>query len=139
MSLLVIEAELTVGGRIPEALARIDMVERPVLGPFGDLAGVLIGLALVLAGRSTEALPWVERATGAARALDAPASIAAADALSAEITGESTRLAPAPPGATSIGQALQLRVHAVRGDAGALEALRKSADALAMPGLLIGL
>ena len=99
MSLLVIEAELTVGGRIPEALARIDMVERPVLGPFGDLAGVLIGLALVLAGRSTEALPWVERATGAARALDAPASIAAADALSAEITGESTRLAPAPPGA----------------------------------------
>jgi len=110
-----------------------------VLGPFGDLAGVLIGLAFVLAGRPTEALPWVERAAGAAVALQAPASIAAADALSAEISGEPARLGAAPSAASSIGQALQLRARAVRGDARALEALRQSADALVMPGLLIGL
>ena len=72
MALLVIEAELTVAGRVDEALARFDVVERPGLGPFGDLAGVLNGLALVLAGRRDEALPWIERAAESARALEAP-------------------------------------------------------------------
>ncbi len=139
MALLVIEAGLTVSGRVAEALARFDMVERPVLGPYGDLAGVLVGLALVLAGRPTEALPWVERAAEAARALQAPPASAAAAALHAEITGTWTDLPPRPPSASSISEALVLRAHAVRGDGVALEVLRRSAPTLAVPGLLLGL
>ena len=94
MALLVIEAELTVGGRIAEALARFDMVERPVLGPFGDLAGVLIGLALVLAGRPTEALPWVERAAECGAGAPGAPRHAAAAALRTEITGDPPRICP---------------------------------------------
>jgi hypothetical protein len=139
MALLVIEAELTVGGRVAEALARFEMVERPVPGPFGDLAGVLVGLALVLGGRSTEALPWVERAAAAARALEAPPAAAAAAALRAEITGDGTGLLRAPASASSIGDALLLRAHAVQGDTSSLETLRRGAPALAMPGLVLGL
>ncbi len=109
MALLVIEAELTVGGRVDEALARFDMTGRPGLGPFGNLAGLLNGLALVLAGRCAEALPWVERAAEAARLLEAAPSAAGAAALRAEITGEATDLGSAPAAATSIGEALVLR------------------------------
>ena len=92
MALLVIEAELTVGGCVQEALAHVGASERPVLGPYGDLAGLLTGLALVLADRPSEALPWVERAAEAARALDGPPTVVAATALRAEITGETTGL-----------------------------------------------
>jgi hypothetical protein len=139
MALLVIEAELTVGGRVPEALERFDIAARPGLGPFGDLAGVLNGLALVLEGRGAEALPWVERAAAAARALDAPPAATVAAALRAEVTGATTDLPPAPDAASSISEALLLRAHAVRGDRSALEALRRDAPALAMSGLLLGL
>jgi hypothetical protein len=139
MALLVIEAELTADGRVAEALARFDLAERPVPGPFGDLAGVLVGLALVLAGRRAEALPWVERASLAARALEAPPSAAAALALRAEITGDNAGLPAAPDSASSIGDALLLRAHAGQGDTSALDTLRRDAAALAMPGLVLGL
>jgi hypothetical protein len=139
MAMRVIEAELTVGGRVEEALARLDQAEHRDLGPFGDLAGVLNGLALVLAGRSAEARPWVERAAEAARALDAPPAAAAAAALLAEIAGTTTGLPPAPVAAASISEALLLRAYAARGEVAAGTALRRSAHALVMPGLLLGL
>ncbi|MGD0380708.1 MAG: adenylate/guanylate cyclase domain-containing protein [Acidimicrobiales bacterium] len=139
MGLLVIEAELTVGGRLAEALARFDGAEHPGLGPFGDLVGLLQGLAFVLAGRSAEALPWVDRADQAAHALQAPATVTAAAALRSEITGASTDLPPTPTSAASVSEALVLRSYAARGDASALDALRRCAQELAMPGLLLGL
>ena len=139
MALLVIGTELTVAGRVEEALVRFDIVERPGLGPFGDLAGVLNGLALVLAGRSDEARPWIQRAAQSARALDAPPAVAAAAALGAEITGDVAGLLSAPASATSLSEALVLRAQAARGDATALDALRRCASALALPGLLLGL
>jgi hypothetical protein len=139
MALLVIGTELTVAGRVEEALVRFDVVERPGLGPFGDLAGVLNGLALVLAGRGVDALPWVERAAASAGALDAPPAAAAAAALRVEITADPTDLPAAPTSGASISDALILRAHAARGDTSALDALRQCAQELVMPGLLLGL
>jgi class 3 adenylate cyclase/tetratricopeptide (TPR) repeat protein len=139
IALLVIEAELTVGGRVEEALARLDMAEHRDLGRFGELVGVLNALALVLAGRGPEALPWVERAAEAARALDATPAAAAAAALRAEIAGTTEGLPPAPESAGSISEALLLRAYAVRGAPDAGAALRRGARTLAMPGLLLGL
>ena len=138
MAGLVIDAELTLAGRIGEALARFEQAQRPDLGVISDLANVLYALALVVAGRAAEALPFVERALGAARALDARPTAAAAAALSAEITGDMTLLPPPPPTAESFSDALVLRAHAVSGDGAAAEALRRAAKALAMPGLLAG-
>jgi hypothetical protein len=139
MALLIIEAELTVAGRVDEALARCEVAPRPSVGPFGDLAGVLSGLALVLGGRGAEALPLVERTVESARALDAPPAAAAAAALRAEITGDTTGLPAAPASAGSVGEGLILRAYAARGDASAIETLRRCAPDLAMPGLLLGL
>ncbi len=139
MAMLVIEAELTVGGRVEEALARLDTVDRPGLGPFGDLAGMLNGLALVLADRGTEALPWVERAADAARALDARPTATATAALRAEISGDPLGDEHGPASATSISDAVVLRSLAARGDASALDALGRCASRLALPGLLLGL
>ncbi len=139
MARLVVEAELTLSGRVEEALAYFDTADHPGLGPFGDLAGILNALALVLVGRGAEALPWVERAAAAARALDAPPTAAAAGALGAEITGEAFGPGRAPAPATSIGEAIVVRSRAVRGDAIALDTLEKSASTLAVPGLLLGL
>ena len=133
MALLVIEAELTVGGRVEEALARFGQAEHRDLGPFGDLAGVLNGFALVLGGRSAEARPWVERAAEAAQALDAPPAAAAAAALLAEMAGTTTGLPPAPVAATSISEALLLRAYATQGDVAARPALPPSAQALPVP------
>jgi class 3 adenylate cyclase/tetratricopeptide (TPR) repeat protein len=139
MALLVVEAELTVGGRVDEALASFEKARHPDLGPFGDLAGVLNGLALVLAGRGAEALPCVERAAAAAQALHALPAAAAATALRAEITGTAAGLAAAPEAAAGVSEALLLRAHVVTGDTRAAAALRRSATVLAMPGLLLGL
>jgi hypothetical protein len=115
------------------------MAEHRDLGRFGELVGVLNALALVLAGRGPEALPWVERAAEAARALDATPAAAAAAALRAEIAGTTEGLPPAPESAGSISEALLLRAYAVRGAPDAGAALRRGARTLAMPGLLLGL
>ncbi|HUY21604.1 MAG TPA: adenylate/guanylate cyclase domain-containing protein [Acidimicrobiales bacterium] len=139
MSELVIEAELTVAGRIDEALARAEATESLEMGPIGELAGLLNGLALVLAGRATEARPCVELAADAARALGAGPTAAAAAALLAEITGDVGVLPRAPASAGSVSDAVVLRAHAVLGDADAARALRRAAQDLAVPGLLLGL
>ncbi|HXQ62978.1 MAG TPA: adenylate/guanylate cyclase domain-containing protein [Acidimicrobiales bacterium] len=138
MAELIIEAELTMAGRVEEALARVVRTPRPELGPIADVARVFHALALVLAGRGAEARPWVERAAAAARVLNAPTTAAAAAALWAEIMGDATGL-PAPPGtAHSVTDVLVLRAYASRGDTEAMDALRDATKALAMPGLMIG-
>ena len=139
MAAYVIEAELTVAGRVEEALARFDTSDRPDLGTIGDLAAVMNGLALVLAGRTDEALPCAQRAASAARALDAGPTARAAAALLAEITGDASGLPPAPDAVGCLGDALVLRARARLGEPTALEALRRGARELAMPGLLLGL
>ena len=138
MAEIVIEAELTIAGRVGETLARLETIERPQLGPISDLARVFHALALVLAGRVEEARPWVERASAAALALKATTTAAAADALWAEITGDTSGLPPAPRSATSVTDMLVLRAYAGQGDTAAGETLRRGAEDLAMPGLMIG-
>ncbi len=135
---LLIEAELTMAGRVGEALDRVGMTTRPDLGPISDLAQIFQALALVLAGRADEALPWVERALGAAEVLNAPTTATAAAALRAEIVGDTTGLPPPPSVAHGICDVLLLRAYASQGDAGARKDLRRATEALAMPGLTIG-
>jgi hypothetical protein len=138
MAELIVEAELTLAGRVDEALARVNRTPRPELGPIADLARVFHALALVLAGRGDEARPWVERAAAAARVLNAPTTAEAAAALRAEIIGDTTGL-PAPPRAAhGVTDVLVLRAYASQGDAAAIDALRGAARALAMPGMMSG-
>jgi class 3 adenylate cyclase/tetratricopeptide (TPR) repeat protein len=138
MSRLIIEAELTMAGRVDEALAREGTSPRPDLGPVSDLAQVFEALALVLVGRADEARPLVERAAAAARVLNAASTAAAATALRAEITGDTTGLPPPPTTARGLTDVLVLRAYATHGDAAALETLRGATEALAMPGLMMG-
>ena len=138
MAGLIIQAELTLAGRVEESLARLDHSLQPVPGPIGDLGGVFRGLTLVLAGRLDEARPWVERAAGAARSLDAGPAATAAGALLAEIAGDPSSLPPPDLHARSVADALVLRAWAVSGDETAADALHRATKALAMPGLAIG-
>ncbi len=137
MAELVIEAELTMAGRVDEALARIGTDQRPDLGPIADLARVFHALVFVLSGRVSEARPWVERAAAAARLLNAPTAAAAAAALRAEIVGDTGGLPPPPESAQGVTDVLVLRAYASLGDATAMEALRRATESLAMPGLMI--
>ena len=134
---LLIEAELTMAGRVEEALDRVGTTARPDLGPISDLAQVFQAVALLLAGRPSEALPWVERARGAAAVLNAPTTATAAAALRAEIVGDTTGLPPRPSVARGVSDVLLLRAYTSRGDAEARGDLRKATVALAMPGLMI--
>ncbi|HVC69462.1 MAG TPA: adenylate/guanylate cyclase domain-containing protein [Acidimicrobiales bacterium] len=138
MAEIVIEAELTMAGRVGETLERVETIERPQLGPLADLARVFQALALVLAGRVDEARPWVERASAAARALNATTTAAAAAALWAEIVGDTSGLPDRPREANSVTDMLVLRAYASQGDAAAGEILRRGAVDLSMPGLIIG-
>jgi hypothetical protein len=138
MAEIVIEAELTMAGRVGETLERVETIERPQLGPLADLARVFHALALVLAGRVDEARPWIERASAAARALNATTTAAAAAALWAEITGDTSGLRAVPRSAHSVTDMLVLRAYVSQGDAEAGEVLRRGAETLAMPGLVIG-
>jgi hypothetical protein len=135
---IVIEAELTMAGRVGETLARVESIERPQIGPLGDLTRVFHAVALVLAGRVDEARPWLERASAAAEALTADATTAAAAALWAEITGDTSALPPPPLSASSVTDMLVLRAYASQGDTAAADVLRRGAQDLAMPGLIIG-
>jgi class 3 adenylate cyclase/tetratricopeptide (TPR) repeat protein len=132
---LVIEIALTMVGRGAEVVTQLEAEPRGELGPFGELAGLLNGLTLQLAGRGDDAQLWVRRAIRAAQALDAgPAAIGAA-ALAAEIAGDTADLAPMPETAASISDLLVLRAHAAGGDTVALRRLRSACEALAMPAL----
>jgi len=134
---LLIEAELTMAGRVEEALDRAATTRSPDLGPISDLAQVFQALALMLAGRSNEALPWIERALGAAEVLNAPTTATAAAALRAEILGDTFGLPPRPSVARGVADVLLLRAYAAQGDAGARDDLLRATQALAMPGLMI--
>jgi len=138
MAFYVIEAELTVAGRVDEALAHVDR-NHADLGTIGDLAAVVQALALVLAGRRREGEERARRAARAARALEAGPTARAAAALLAEITGDRGDLAPAPEAAGGIADALVLRAHAAGGDDAARRTLERDAPRLAMPGLLLEL
>jgi class 3 adenylate cyclase len=135
MAGLIIEAELALAGRVPEALGRFEGSKRPELGPIGDVGFLFYAISLVLAGRSEEALVWVDRCERAASALDAPPAIIASRALRSEITGDTSDLAPAPGVVRSLSELLVLRAHGSAGDARAADALQSAAERLAMPGL----
>ncbi len=139
MAALVVEAELTMAGRVAESLSRFESSARPDLGPIGDLGGVFYAIALVVAGRAKEALGWVERSARAARVLDAEPTSRVTAALLAEITGEAVHLPEIPTDPRSVGDVLVLRAHAVLGDADAAAALRAAVVRLAMPGLAVGI
>jgi tetratricopeptide (TPR) repeat protein len=138
MAKLIIAAELTMAGRLDEALERVDIGARSDLGPIADLAQVFQSLAVVLAGRIDDARPGVERAAAAARVLNAPTMAMAAAALWAEIVGDTTGLPPRPEVARGVTDVLILRAYAAQGDTVATEVLRSATQALAMPGLMIG-
>jgi class 3 adenylate cyclase len=135
---LIVEIELTMAGRGQEVLAHLDSDPRKELGPFGEMAGLLNGLALQLSGRSEHARPWIERAALAAEALDASGAVLGAAALLAEVVGDVTELPPAVP-AASLGELLVLRARAIAGEEEAAELFKQSCLVLAMPGLAAGL
>jgi class 3 adenylate cyclase/tetratricopeptide (TPR) repeat protein len=132
----VIAGELTAAGRVEEALGVLGEDARTLFGPLGDLVRLIWAFALVVAGRSEEALPFADRAAEAARRLGAERAVEAAAALRAEVTGDSTGLPPAPPAAAGLADALVLRAHASLGDTAALDSLRTAAARLAQPALL---
>jgi class 3 adenylate cyclase/tetratricopeptide (TPR) repeat protein len=134
---LIVEIELTMAGRGQEVLDHLDSDPRKELGAFGEMAGLLNGLALQLSGRTEHARPWIERAALAADALDASGASLGAAALLAEIVGDVTELPPAVP-ATSLGELLVLRARAAAGEAEAGELLKHSCVELAMPALAAG-
>jgi len=140
MAGLMIEAELTLSGRVEEALARFERTGPPELGgALADLGGVMYAMALALGGRAPSALPYARAAAEAGQVLGARSAALSASALCAEITGDVGSLPPAPSVAESLCDALVLRAYASCGDVMALETLRRSAKALAMPALLAGL
>jgi len=132
-------------GRVPEALSRFEDSAALTLGPIADLGGVFNAIALVLAGRGDEALPWIDRTERAAIALDAEAARIAAIALRAEITHDEADVAllPAvssvvgPGGANSLSDLLVLRAHVANGDSTVVTELQRSVERLAMPGLAV--
>ena len=135
MATLVVQCELTMAGRVAEALERMEAA--PDLGPIADLVQVVRALALVVAGRPDEARPLVERAAAAAQVLDVPTTTAAAVALCAEMTGDLTALPPPPAVARGVTDVLVLRAYAAHGDPAARDALARATQTLRMPGLMI--
>jgi class 3 adenylate cyclase len=135
----IVQAELVFAGRTEEALAHFDALERQEGSTIGEAMGLLGALALVLAGRRTEAGPWAERSVHAARVLGARPTEIGALALLAEIRGDGSSL-PDPPAVTgSVAESLVLRAHVALGHDAAQEPLHRAARALAAPGLLLGL
>jgi class 3 adenylate cyclase len=138
MAKLLVEAELTMAGRIAEALDGVGREARPDLGPIADLTQVFQALAFVLAGRSDEARPSIDRAASAAEVLNAPTTATVAAALAAEIAGDTRDLPPRPDAAHGLSDVVLLRAYASQGDAVAAEALLEATRELAMPGLMMG-
>jgi tetratricopeptide (TPR) repeat protein len=142
---LVVQAELIFAGRVEESISHFGALEQREAhtfaqsNTFGETTGLVCALGLVVSGRPGEAVRWAQRALGAARILGARPTEVAAQALLAEISGRESDL-PAPPAvAGSIAETLVLRAHVALGRADARPALQRAADALAAPGLLLGL
>ena len=138
MARLVIQAELTLSGRVAEAVERFEGTGRRDLGPIGDLGSVFYAIALVLSGRGHEALLWVDRTARAAEVLEATSCSVAASALRAEITMDLSGVPPPPAEARDLPGLLLLRAHSAHGDTRAGDALRSCASRLAMPALSAG-
>jgi class 3 adenylate cyclase/tetratricopeptide (TPR) repeat protein len=139
---MVAQAELVFAGRVEEALAHYALVgplEPQKATAVTDVGAVLAALALVLSGRPDDAAPWAERAARAALVLEARPTGRAAQALIAEINGNTVGLPDRPEAAASVADSLVLRAYAVLGDAEARERLQRAAESLAAPGLLLGL
>jgi class 3 adenylate cyclase/tetratricopeptide (TPR) repeat protein len=132
---LMIEGELILAGRVGEALEHLERGNRPDLGVMSDLVGLFRALALVLAGREAEALPFVDRAIVAAERLHAEAGSRAAAALLAQIQRDPLLLPPLPAEIGGLADLLVLRAHAACGMADADRHLRAAALAMAAPGL----
>jgi tetratricopeptide (TPR) repeat protein len=139
MAGIIVESELALSGRSPEAVDRFQRAARPNLGPIGDLGGMMHSMALVLDGRGEEALEWVDRAARAASALEARPVVVATSALRAEITRQFDDLPDFPTNVKSLSDLLLLRAHAASGDARARRALPVACRKLAMPGVGLGL
>jgi hypothetical protein len=139
MASQVIEAELTLAGRSSEALARFERPGRKSLGPIGEMGDIFFALALVLVGRTEEAVPYIERVLRAANALDAASVMISANALRAEIAGGPGKGFALPSWNSqpdSVKDLLVLRAHAAGGDTTAASLLRVAAERLGMPGLV---
>ena len=136
----IVEAGLVLGGRLDEAVSRRER-DHPLLeGHLADLGKLFSALALALVGRGSDALPILDRVVAAAGVLGAGPIERGARALAAELSGAvpEVEVVSSGPGDPSIADALVLRARARRGDAAALAGLAAMAEALAAPGLLLG-
>lgn len=134
---IVVELALALAGRPDEVLARGFEPSRLVDGPVGDRRGIARALTLMLAGRQPEAAGLLERARRVAEGFNSPAMERAVTAMQAELEGRVPDI-DADPAQLGVAEALVLRAHARTGDAKAEAELRRMAEALAAPGLLIG-
>ncbi len=139
MARLIIEIELILAGRPTEALEHVERPNRPDLGVMSDLLGVFRALALILAGRDSEADPLIDRAYDAAAKLKATAATTASAALRAEIRRDPSLLPPLPlsgsPNTLSIADVLVLRAYVACGDSVSESTYHAAVTAIAAPGL----
>ncbi len=136
---VVVHAELILAGRVDEALSHFGAVEPHPANTLGDVMGLLCSMSFVLAGRHTEAVPWAERALSAANVLGVRPTRIAALALLAEISRDASELPDPPAVASSVSEILVLRAHVALGRDELRPVLRRAADGLVAPGLLVGL
>jgi class 3 adenylate cyclase/tetratricopeptide (TPR) repeat protein len=136
---VVVQAELILAGRVDEALSHFNPVEPHRANTLSEIMGLLCALSLVLTGRRDEAAPWAERALGAATVLGSRPTEIAALALLAEINEDASELPDPPAVASSIAETLVLRAHVALGRHDLRPFLRRAAEGLVAPGLLLGL
>lgn len=138
MATLIVDGALILAGRLEDALDRRGRAPVTFRGPMADLGGIVYAMANVFLGHGDDARPLLERARAAADVLGAAAVARAAHALEAELDGrvpDEDAVSESP----SISAALVLRARAAAGDGEAGAGLRRMADALRTPGLLVGL
>lgn len=135
---IVVNAALILAGRSTEAVER-QARTRPVSGPLVGAAGIVPALGIALLGQGGDAVvAMLDAVLEAGRGFGSNPLQLAAQALLSEVTNRPAEV-KARPEQVSLADALVLRAAAVKGDAGAAEGLRRLADVLAAPGLLLGL
>lgn len=143
MARLVIEIELILSGRAPEALEHDDREGRRDLGVISDLLAVFHALALIVAGRAAEAQPLLSRSRGAAIRLGAASVTRAAAALEAELAADPSLAhvgaVAAWMGTEPLGLAdvLELRARVACGDSAYAPRLNAALEEFAAPGLAL--
>jgi tetratricopeptide (TPR) repeat protein len=140
---------LLLAGRVDDAERLVTDIENlPGLGGAidGMTRSLTVGLAMLMTDRADEAAPLLREALASARAVRSDSMMQAAHALLAETharTGEGDEArrylekagAPAPDGVCG---ALVVRARTVLGEADAAVDLRRMAEELGAPGLLVG-